>query len=340
MAKEKQTENRYDFSSTDLLIYMWDKRVPLVLISLLAAIASTIISFTITPKFRSTVVMFPTTSTSISKNLLSDNFTGRSTLYEIGEEEQSEQLMQILNSEQIMNRIIEKYNLMEHYEIDPESKFPMTYLYAEYRSNVKFKLTEYLSVVVDVLDKDPQLAADIANDIAAQVDTVFNNMLKQRAVDAFHLVEKEYMEINGTMNESQDTLNKIRALGINDYESQSERFHEALGRAINEGNSRAQRIIQAKLDTLSRYGGLYTSIRDQLAYETSLHSRLKQRYQEAKLEAEQNLTHKFIVDSAYKAEKKAYPKKSIIVIISTIAAFLLTLITLIVVENIRKKVGD
>lgn len=339
MAKENQTENRYDFSSTDLLIYMWEKRVPLILISFLAAVASIIISFMITPKFRSTVVMFPTTSTSISKNLLSENFSGRSTLYEIGEEEQSEQLMQILNSEQIRNRIIDKYNLMEHYEIDPDSKFPMTQLYAEYKSNIKFKLTQYLSVVIDVLDKDPQLAADIANDIAAQVDTVFNNMLKQRAVDAFHLVEKEYNEMTDNMNELRDSINKIRELGINDYETQSERFNEALGRAITEGNSRAERILQAKLDTLSKYGGIYVSIRDQLVYETSRLSRMKQRYQEAKLEAEQNLPHKFVVDSAYVAEKKAYPKKSIIVIISTIAAFLLTLITLIVVENIRKKVN-
>lgn len=340
MAKENQTENRYDFSSTDLLIYMWEKRVPLVLISFLAAVASIFISFTITPKFRSTVVMFPTTSTSISKNLLADNFTGRSSLYEIGEEQQAEQLMQVLHSEQIRDRIIEKYNLMEHYEIDPDSKFPMTQLYAEYSSNIKFKLTQYLSVVVDVMDKDPQLAADIANDIAAQVDTVFNNMLKQRAVDAFRLVEKEYYLVRETMNELSDSIDKIRELGINHYETQSERYHEALGRAITEGNTRAQNILQSKLDTLSKYGGIYASTRDQLVYAISHHARLKQRYQEAKLEAEQNLPHKFIVDSAYKAEKKAYPKKSIIVIISTIAAFLLTLITLIVVENIRKKVNS
>ncbi|MFW5645498.1 MAG: Wzz/FepE/Etk N-terminal domain-containing protein, partial [Bacteroidota bacterium] len=120
MAKENQTENKYDFSSTDLLIYLWEKRVPLLTISFLAAVASIIISFTITPKFRSTVVMFPTTSASISKNLLADNFSGRASMYEIGEEEQSEHLMQVLNSEEIRDRIIEKYDLKTHYEIDPD----------------------------------------------------------------------------------------------------------------------------------------------------------------------------------------------------------------------------
>ncbi|MCF8379808.1 MAG: hypothetical protein K9H49_09540 [Bacteroidales bacterium] len=338
MSKENHVNYDYDFSSTDFLIYMWNKRVPLFIVSFLAGIASILISFSITPKFRSTVVMFPTTSTSISKNLLADNYSGRASMYEIGEEEQSEQLMQILNSEEIKNRIIEKYNLMEHYGIEPDSKFPMTQLYAEFSSNINFELTQYLSVIIDVLDADPQIAADIANDIASLVDTVYNRMLKQRAIDGFKLVEKEYNAMVINIEELEDSIDIIRSLGINHYEAQSERYHEALGRAINENNIKAQRIFEEKLAVLAKYGGTYTVLRDQLQLSVQRLSRMHQRYQEAQIEAEQNLPHIFIVDSAFKAEKKAYPKKSIIVIISTLAAFLLTLITLIVAENIKKKV--
>lgn len=340
MAKDNKSSYNYDFSSTDLLIYIWDKRVPLFIVTLIAGVASILISFTITPKFKSTVVMFPTTSTSISKNLLSDNYNGRSSMYEIGEEEQAEQLMQILKSEEIRDRVINKYKLMEHYEIDSTSKFPLTQLYSEFNSNINFELTQYLSVVIDVMDPDPQMAADMANDIAALVDTVYNRMLKQRAIDAFYLVEKEYNTMNENMDFLQDSINKIRALGINDYETQSERYYEALAQAINSGNTKAQKIFEKKLKVLSTYGGNYAVIRDHLQQEVVRLSRMKQRYQEAKLEAEQNLPHIFIVDSAYKSEKKAYPKKSIIVIISTLAAFMLSLISLIVIENIRKKVTD
>ena len=340
MIKDSQPKYNYDFSSVDLLIYMWSKRVPLTIITFIAGVASILISFTIPPKFNSAVVMFPTTSTSIAKNLLSDNYSGRSSMYEIGEEEQSEQLMQILKSEEIRNRIIEKYHLMEHYDIDPDSKFPKTQLFAEYKSNINFELTQYLSVVIDVLDTDPQMAADIANDIASLVDTVYNHMLKQRAIDAFVLVENEYNTMVENMAVLQDSINKIRALGINDYETQSERYHEALARAINEGNVKAQRILEEKLSVLSKYGGNYVIIRDHLQQEAQRLSRMKQRIQEAELEAEQNLPHIFIVDSAFKAEKKAYPKKSIIVILSTLSAFLLTFISLIVIENIRKKVSS
>jgi len=317
MAKEKRENKNYDFSSTDLLIYIWEKRVPLLIITFIAGVASIFISFMITPKFRSSVVLFPTTSTSISKNLLADNYSGHTSMYEIGDESQAEQILQILNSEKIKDRIIEKYNLMEHYEIDPSSQYPITQLNAEYKSNINFNLTEYLSIVIDVLDKDPQMAADIANNIASLIDTVYNDMLKQRAIDAFHLVAAEKQMLEDELELLQDSISQIRALGVNHYETQAERYYEAYAAAIREGNVEAQQILEEKLNTLSIYGGQYVLLRDQLNYIVSRLSRMEQRYEEAQLEAEQNLPHKFIVDSAFKAEKKAYPNKSLIVIIST-----------------------
>jgi capsular polysaccharide biosynthesis protein len=50
----------------------------------------------------------------------------------------------------------------------------------EYESNITFKRTEYMAVKISVLDKDPQLAADIANTIAALLDSVKNDMQKER----------------------------------------------------------------------------------------------------------------------------------------------------------------
>jgi uncharacterized protein involved in exopolysaccharide biosynthesis len=337
MSKGKKKQQEYDFGSTDLLVYIWEKRIPLVLMSFVAAVSSILISFTITPKFKSSVVMFPTTSTDISKNLLSSNYSGRTSVYDIGDEDQAERMMQILNSEQIRSYVINKYDLMDHYEIDSASKFPMTKLYAEYSSNISFKQTQYLSVVVEVLDKDPQMAADMANDIAGMVDTVYNRMLKQRAVDAFQLVETEYNEMLTKIQVLRDSIDRIRALGINDYEAQAERYYEAYGKAVAEGNTHAQKLFEDKLKILSKYGGDYVLVRDILRQESIRLSQMNQRYQEAKMEAEQNLPYKFIVDTALKSEKKAYPKKSIIVIISTISTFLMSLIVLIIIDNLKRK---
>ena len=337
MSKEKKHRKHYDFASADLIFYIWQNRIPLLIITALAAVCSVIVSLAITPLFRSTVTMFPATNVSVAKNLISESFMGRESIYEIGTEEQAEHLMQILNSEQIKSRIIAKYNLMEHYKIDPGSDFPRTRLAAKFRKNIKFRRTEYMSVIIDVLDKDPDMAANIANDIASLTDTVFNHMLRQRAYDAYLLVQNEYFSMIKNLQHIQDSLDQIRQLGVNNYETQAERYYEAYGKAVLDGNPRAINALEQKIKTISKYGGAYVSLSYQEKFESERLSSIRQRYTEAKMEAEQDLPHKFIVDSAVSAEKKSYPKKMIIVLVSTFATFLLALITLIIVDNLNLK---
>ena len=52
-----------------------------------------------------------------------------------------------------------------------------------------------MAVKISVLDKDPQMAADIANDIAELLDSTKNNMQKVRALKGFKIVEGKYLRI-------------------------------------------------------------------------------------------------------------------------------------------------
>ena len=140
---ENREQKGYNFNSVDLLIYIWNKRIILMIVGFVAAVASMVISFTITPMFRASVVMFPASSASVARGLMAQNYSGNKSVYGFGEEDQAEQLLQVLHSEPIRTRIIEKYNLMEHYEIDPEGKYPRTKLYEQFRSNINFRLTEF-----------------------------------------------------------------------------------------------------------------------------------------------------------------------------------------------------
>ena len=318
---EKHKEPRgYNFNSVDLLIYIWKKRFILAGVGLIAGIASIVISLLITPMFQSTVIMFPASNASISKDLLSQNYSGRQSVHGFGEEEQAEQLLQILNSEPIRGRIIQKYNLMEHYEIEADAKYPLTNLYDQYRSNINFRLTEFMSVEIAVLDHDPEYAANMANDISDLVDTVYNSMKKERALEAFRLVKREYTESAANLAAIRDSLNLLSKQVSADVKSSG-----------NPNNN----LIQA----ISENGALYLTMLSLVRSESQLVSELSLRYKEARLEAEQNLSHKFVVEKAYPSEKKAYPKKSLIVIVSTLAALLFALIVLIIVDNIRARVA-
>jgi len=338
----KETENSVDdgldFDSSNLLLFILRWKKPLIILTVAAAILSVIFSSPtfVAPKFESTVIMFPTSTASVSKSLLAKNNTSKADLLGFGEEEQAEQLIQILNSDEIRTQIVQKYNLQNHYKIDSTDQFRQTKLFKEYESNITYKRTEFQSVRIDVLDTDKHIAAAIANDIAALVDSVKNRMQKERAFKAMHIAESEYVLMKDYVKELEDSLNALRRMGVNDYESMSERFNEAYAKAILDGKAKAAEKLEEKLEILSQYGGAYVSIRDMLEHEKEQLSHLRAKFQEAKVDAEHTLPHKFIVNSAFAAEKKSYPVRWLIVVVAVISTFILSLLFIIVYENVSK----
>ncbi len=313
-------QDGYNFNSVDLLIYIWKKRKVLSIVGMAAVIASIVASMMITPMFSASVIMFPTANASAAMGLLTSHYIGHEGLYGFGEEEQAEQLLQVLHSEPLRNRIIEKHNLMEHYEIDPDSKYPRTKLYAAYKSNINFKLTEFMSVEVKVMDRDPHIAAAIANDITDLVDTVYYNMKKDRVIAALELVEDELDDAQDQVLFMLDSLNRI-------------------GSEITEGIRMSGNPTEYMVKAFAENGVAYITMMHQMRSEVGMAINMRYRYNEARLEATQNLPHKFVVERAVAPEKKAYPNKSLIVIVSTFASFLFALIVLIIIDNIKARVA-
>jgi uncharacterized protein involved in exopolysaccharide biosynthesis len=255
-----------------------------------------------------------------------------------GEDEEAERMLQILHSNQIKDHIVKKFDLMTHYEIDPSSPYPYTQLDNKYKSNVKFKRTEFMSIEIKVLDTDPQLAADIANEIAAYIDSTIHNMQRERALEAFSIVEKEYQSSLQEIDLISDSLQRIRQLGVIDYQSQSASLNTAYANALAQGNTVAANTIKNRMNILSKYGGIYVELSQKLESEIERLGQLKAKYASYRVNVEQTIPQIFIVDKATKAERKAVPRRSIIVIISTLSAFAFTLLLLLIIDNLKAKI--
>lgn len=335
LSKVKGSE---DFDSSNFIVFMIQWRKPLLYVTLAALIISIVFSspLFITPKYKSTVIMFPTSSNSISKALLSETTGEKQDILEFGEEEQTEQMLQILSSNLIRDRIIIKYNLMEHYEIKPNAKYKYTKLYETYEENVTFRRTEYMAVKITVFDKDPVLAAKMANDIAELMDSTKNVMQKDRALKAFQIVEAEYLKLRTEVQQMEDSLSRLRELGVHDYETQAEMINQQLAIELAKGNKSGIKALEDKLAMLAKYGGPYVSLRDALEHDKKQLSEVKTKFEEAKIDATEVLPQKFVVNKAYVAEKKSYPVRWIIVLISVLSAFLLSVIVLAVLDSISR----
>lgn len=337
MSENKLSEIR-DFDSTSLGMFLYNWRKHLIIISVVAAVLASVFSspIFITPLYKSTVVLFPVSSNSVSKALLTDQPAAKSDILEFGEDEQTEQMLQILSSSVIRDKVVKKFDLMKHYGISNDSKYKYTSLYKEYESNITFRRTEFMAVKITVLDKDPQMAADIANTISELLDSTKNAMQRERAIKGFKIVEQEYNRLQDEISRMEDSLKKIREAGVFDYESQSEMITQQLAIEVARGNTRGIKALEDKLSVLAEYGGAYVSLRDQLEHEKKQLSYLKARYEEAKVDAQENLPQKFVVESAFKAEKKSYPVRWIIVLVATIAAFFLSVLVIIGLEKFAK----
>ncbi len=329
-------EENKDFNSVNFLVFLWKWRKLFIIVFIATAILSAAASFLITPMYKSTVVMFPTSTNSISKALISQTSSGKDDILEFGEENQAEQMLQVLSSSKIRDEIVKRFDLFKHYKIDPKSKYKLTQLQKTYDDNIRFRRTEFLGVEILVMDSDPKMSADIANTIAELMDSTKNAMQKERAVKGFEIVKTSIANLRKDISEMEDRLIVLRKKGVHDYEKQAEMFNQELAVQIGSGNTAGAARLQQRLDTLALYGGSYVILKNELEFKAEQMVLLEAKYEEARVDAEEYIPQKFVVDHAFPAERKSYPVRWLVVAVSCISTMLLTLFALIMIENIKR----
>lgn len=314
-------ENQYPefrLDSFKLLTFLFSYRKLFIITGITAAIVSAIISLTLKPMYQSNVTMFPSSGiTAGTPGLFSD----KTNIVGFGDEEATEKVLQILLSDRISEFIAEKYRLIEHYEIDPESRYVKTQLESKMRKYISYRKTMYLSVQITVLDSDPVIAAAIANDISMMVDTIFNGMIHEVGRKYVEVIEKEYKR--------QEKL----VLALEDSLYSSSLWKEA-GRGYNPTALRSMGSLLTGPGS-SPFTPAY--LRLSSSHESALEDlgKIRQRLTEATMSASGELPYTMIINSAKVAERKAFPNRSAIVIISTLSALLLLLGVMIVLDGIK-----
>jgi len=318
-----------DNTSLFALFYRWRKKI--IIVSFVASVIAAIVSLFIPNKYESEVILFPTMNLSTGKALLNEY----NDFLEIGEEEELEHMMQILQSNEIINRVVDKFDLVNHYEIDTSNEKYYMDLMKKYQANIESKITKYSSIRISVMDKHPQMAADIANEIASLIDTVMNNLQKNMAQQGYQSLIKDRDYVLSEIKVLEDSIAKIRALGINDYESQSEVLNEQWAVAKIENNHTAANEIAKKLEILSKYGGQYSALRDDLVHSRGRLNYVQKKLNEHKVTAQEQLEHKFIVNAAGPAFKKSYPIRWLIVVVTTFSTALFMVVLIAFREQIK-----
>ena len=286
---KKSFGNDYDHNATLRFFKKWRKL--LLWVFAIALVASIVVSMLITPRFKATATLFPTSSNRLSKAIMDYHYS--LDFMDYGIERDCEYCIQILSSESMERDVCKRFNLLEHYGINPNDPHKMFKLHEQYRGNVNVRRTEFLGVEVSVLDVDPQWAADMANFIAANYDTVCHRIHHARALNAADLMQGVCNRVGQEIKDLQDSLRR------------NPQYQQGLSKLIDE-----------KCHELAD---------------------LETRAAQTQVDANENVSYKFLLDEAVAPDKKAYPKRAIIVLLGTFGAVVMCILALLIVGRVKKE---
>jgi uncharacterized protein involved in exopolysaccharide biosynthesis len=333
MIQREENRDSAKLDSSHLLLFVFNKLRIFIAVGIITFVISAGVSLMIEEKFESTVIMFATTQSSIGEEFFEESKQGDLLAY--GETEDAERLLQLLNSNKVRTQVIENFNLSEHYGINVEEVGGRTLLQQEYNSNVGANLTRFGSIRIHVLDKDANIARDIANDLVSLVDSLSNTLRNDRAKNALKLAKASYSQAIQEIENAENDLGELHSHGIYDFEAQVEGLTTEYGRAVADNNMKGAGILKADLERISKLANKYNKLTNFLepAYEQL--ATLKKRFDLMKVDASTQLPSSLVVDFAEAADKKSYPVRWLIVVVSVISALAMALILLLIIDSLK-----
>ncbi len=297
------------FNNATLLKVIFKWKWHIVAVTIIAALLGALFSgpMFITPKFKSEAVLYP------------------NGLSEFSDETYTEQMLQVMESQEIMDSVVEKFDLMNHYEIDKNYKYAKTALIGEYRDRISISKTPYDAVKIKVLDKDPQIAYNIVNEIINQYNVKFSEIHKSKKYENARMFEKQLAKKYAFIDSLKRELTKI----TNDGDMLNYLY-------LSKGNSIA---YFSDGNDSKKTGNVATAIAlvELIATETEDYTNVRHYYEEELRQAEGNMTYSNIISRPYISDKKAYPVRWVIVALCGIGALLMSILTVAAIEKIDTK---
>ena len=295
------------FENDEILAVLWRWKKPLAVVFALSLAGSAIFSspMFIKPKFKSFARVYPTN------------------LKKYSEESPTEQMIQMLESDAIRDTLCSRFKLDTLYDIDVDEPYYKDLLYKEYSDHVQFKKTKFESVEIEVLSTSPQVAFDMVKSIINLYNTQVKSLQDEKLVEAVGTVKKMLEQKKVEMNLLESKLNVLRReFGILDYGSQvknlSKEYYKLLARSNVDPNKIAK--VKVELDNLKLKGVEYENLSGRLWSVRNSYNNFKLKYEEHVKELNRKKEYAMKIVNPYKADKKTYPVRWLIVLVSVAIA--------------------
>ncbi|MCR4680635.1 MAG: hypothetical protein K5636_03365 [Bacteroidales bacterium] len=331
-------ENNDKYNSFSLMSFIWKKRKVLLIICIAAMVVSLVCSLLIKSKYKSTAVIYAPRTNSFAKILLNEeNYNERLDIKAYASEEETEQMMQLLEAREIKDSLIQKFNLTKHLDIDTNLRGWRTKIMKNLNNAIEIKRTNYGAISITVKDTDPKMACQMTEEILKLVDTIKNRTEHARAKAAYVALCQQLDSIDKEVARVDDSIKICMQNGVFNLEVQSERVMQQYAIAVSQGNAAAVSRLAKEQEKLAVWGPRLDALQNMQKDFLKYQSLCKQKLLDARLDMEGSMPVKFVVERPIVADKKFYPKRSLIVIVSTLSVLILSVFVLLMIDKIEDR---
>ena len=306
------------FYQINILKFLNKWKIHLGVIVLIAIVLSAIFSgpWFITPKFKSFAIVYP------------------SNISPYSDESETEQMLQILQSSDIRDSIIKKYNLAKHYEIDSSYKYFRSTMIWEYSQNVRVSKTTFEGINIEVTDWDPKIACDMVNAILYYYNKKVRRLHEDKFKEVVELYDRSILKKQQYIDSLENRFVELSTTyGLLDYGNQSREIARGYLKTIDGSSGINTKEVLRLKQNIEQKGGEFLLLQTLIQQEAGKFAELKQDYETAYMNFDRKFSYTNVITEPFVADKKSFPVRWLIVVITSLATFLIAFLAILIFEN-------
>jgi len=280
------------------IIFKWKKTI--LISTIVVAVLACIITWFFMPNYyRSSVTFYPSNPIMTDRQVLYSQIAGEIEIEYFGSSGDVDRILTLAYTSNLVDYMINKYKLMEHYGIDSTKEFARYNVKKEFLKNYSAMETEHGAIEIAIWDQDKMLAMEMANHLVETIDQHNKELLlrdKRMVVKTF---QNQVKAKDILVDQLIDSIAILRKAG-NTTPEKLKLLDERLENAIDDLNTDKKLLEQNQTTINTDFSTIH------------------------------------ITEAAYPALRKDKPVRSLIVIGITGGMFVFMILLVVIIENYNR----
>lgn len=198
----------HDYQLIDLVRIWSQYKKQIFFFTIVCGLLSVIVSLVLPEYFKSRTILYPISMTMADRNMIFGQQQGQAEFSYFGNKYDASRILQVANSSEVTDYIINKYDLKTHYKYKADEKYLFTKVKEEFLDNYHALKNDKDAIEITLMDTDKEKCAQMVNDIATKIDEIATKPVTEGKTKIIKMLEVELKNKNNELSSASSPANK------------------------------------------------------------------------------------------------------------------------------------